>query len=55
MTRTQKREEAMIDVILEIFYDTKSKAAEEFLKREFEKSIGKVEKVGKLFRKGIKR
>lgn len=49
MTESQKREEAMIDGILEIFYDTKSRAAEEFLKRDFEKSIGK--NVEKLFRK----
>jgi len=45
----QEREEAMIDGILEIFYDTKSRAAEEFLKRDFEKSIGK--SIEKLFRK----
>lgn len=52
MTRTQEREEAMIDEILEIFYDTKSRAAEEFLKRDFEKSIGKaIENFSRLFRK----
>ena len=53
MTKTQEREEAMIDGILEIFYDTRSRAAERFLLRDFEKSIGKnVEKLlSKLFRR----
>ena len=40
-TKAQEREEAMIDGILEIFYDTKSKAAERFLIKDFEESIGK--------------
>jgi hypothetical protein len=47
MSKAQAREE-MIDGILEIFYDTKSKAAERFLMREFEESIGKG--LRKLFR-----
>lgn len=52
MTKAQEREEAMIDGILEIFYDTKSKAAERFLIKDFEESIGKfVENFSKLFKK----
>ena len=51
-TKAQEREEAMIDGILEIFYDTKSKAAERFLIKDFEESIGKaIENFSKLFRK----
>lgn len=52
MTKAQQREEAMIDGILEIYYDTKSKAAERFLIRDFEESIGKgLEKLVSMFRK----
>ena len=53
MTKAQEREEAMIDGILEILYDTKNRSAERFLLKDFEESIGKsIEKLlSRLFRK----
>ena len=49
MTKSQEREEAMIDGILEILYDTKNRSAERFLLKDFEESIGKG--IAKLFRR----